>query len=56
MQEALHDAVVKQSQTNRHPWLVAGDANMCPEDFERSFWFQREQMHVVAAQRSVLSG
>ena len=46
--EALFEAVVKQAQTTRHPWLAAGDANMCPEDFEKSLWFRREQMHVVA--------
>ena len=25
--------VVKQVQASRHPWLIACDANMCPEDF-----------------------
>ena len=39
---------MKQAQTTRHPWLVADDANMCPEDFEKSLWFRRERMHVVA--------
>ena len=42
--EALLEAVLNQAQT----WLVAGDANMCPEDFEKSLWFRRERMHVVA--------
>ena len=46
--EALLDAVVKQAKTTRHPWLVACYANMCPDDFEKSLWFQRELMHVVA--------
>ena len=48
--EALLETVVKQAKdTTRHPWwLVACDANMCPEDFEKSLWFQREQMYVVA--------
>ena len=46
--EALLEAVVKQAKVTKHPWLVAGDANMCPEDFEKSLWFQREQMYVVA--------
>ena len=23
-------------------------ANMCPEDFQKSLWFQRDRMHVVA--------
>ena len=34
--EALHEAVVKQAKTTRHPWLEAGDANTCPENFEKS--------------------
>ena len=46
--EALLEAVLKQARTTRHPWLMACDANMCAEDFEKSFWFQRELMHVVA--------
>ena len=46
--EALLGAVLEQAKTTRHPWLIACDANMCPEDFEKSLWFQREQMHVVA--------
>ena len=46
--EALLDAVLRQAKVTRHPWLVACDANMCPEDFEKSLWFQRELMHVVA--------
>ena len=46
--EALLEAVLKQARTTRHPWLIACDANMCPEDFAKSLWFQREQMHVVA--------
>ena len=46
--DALLEAVLKQARTTRHPWLVTCDANMCPEDFEKSLWFQRETMHVVA--------
>ena len=34
------EAVVKQARTTRHAWLIAGDANMCPEDIEKSLWFQ----------------
>ena len=34
------EAVVKQARTTRHAWLIACDANMCPEDFEKSLWFQ----------------
>ena len=37
--EALLEAVLKQANTTRHPWR---------EDFEKSLWFQREMMHVVA--------
>ena len=25
------EAVLKQARTTRHPWLLARDANMCPE-------------------------
>ena len=39
--EALLEAVLKQASTTRHPWLTACEANMCPEDFEKSLWFQR---------------
>ena len=34
--EALVEAVLKQARTTRHLWLIACDANMCPEDFEQS--------------------
>ena len=46
--EVLLEAVLKRARTTRHPWLIACDANMCPEDFEKYLWFQRETMHVVA--------
>ena len=46
--EAVLEAVLKQANTIRLPWLVACDANVCPEDFEKSLWIQREMMHVVA--------
>ena len=36
MNEALLEAVMKQAKVTRHPWLVAGDANMSPDDFENS--------------------
>ena len=45
--EALPEAVMKRVKVTRHPWLIACDPNMCP-DFEKSFWFQQEQMCVVA--------
>ena len=34
--EAVLEAAVRQATVTRQPWLVACDANMCPEDFERS--------------------
>ena len=34
--EALLEAVLKQTRTTRHPWLIPCDANMCPEDSETS--------------------
>ena len=33
--EVLLEAVLKRTRTTRHPWLIACDANMCPEDFEK---------------------
>ena len=54
--EALLEAVLKQARTTGHPWLMACDANMCPEDFEKSLWFQREQMHVVARKKHARAG
>ena len=46
--DALLEAVLKQTRATRHPWLIACGANMCPEDFEKSLWFRMEMMHVVA--------
>ena len=34
--EALLEAFLKQAKTTRYPWLIACDANMCSEDFEKS--------------------
>ena len=45
--EALLEAVVRQAKVTRHSWLVAFDANMSTEDFEKSLWLHRELMHVV---------
>ena len=53
--EALLEAVVKQAKVVRHPWLAACDANMCPEDFEKSHWFQRGQMIVVVPKEASTS-
>ena len=41
--EALLEAVLKRTRTTKHAWLIACDANMCPEDFERSLWFRKDQ-------------
>ena len=46
--EALLEAVLKRTQTTKHPWLIACDANISPEDFEKSLWFRKDQMHVIA--------
>ena len=43
---------MKQARVTRHPWLVACDANICPEDFEKRLCFQRELMHVVAPEEA----
>ena len=42
---ALTEAAVKQARTTRHPWLVACDGNMNPEDFKKSLRAQK-QAHV----------
>ena len=46
--EAILEAVLKSARTKKHPWLIACDANMSPEDFEESLWFRKDQMHVTA--------
>ena len=46
--EAILEAVLKRARTTKHPWLIACDANMSPEDFEKSLWFRKDQMHVIA--------
>ena len=50
--EALLEAVVKQTRATRHPWLMACDANMSPEDFENSLCFRSVKMCVVAPETS----
>ena len=42
------EAVLKRSRTTKHLWVIACDANMSPEDFEKSLWFRKDQMHVIA--------
>ena len=39
------------NRITKHPWLMACDANMSPEDFEKSLWFKKDQMHVIAPER-----
>ena len=41
--EALLEAVLKEARTTRHPWMVACDANMCPEDCEKACGFERNE-------------
>ena len=43
--EALVEALVKQARTARHPWLIACDANMNPEDCRKEPMVQK-QKHV----------
>ena len=49
--EALLEAVLKRARTAEHPWLIACDADMSPEDFERSLRFRKDQMHEIAPER-----
>ena len=46
--EAPLEAVLKRTRTSKHPWLIACDANMDPEDFEKGLWFRKDQMYVMA--------
>ena len=50
--EALLEAVLKRDRVTIHPWLVACDATMSPVEFEKSLWFQRNRMHVVAWEKA----
>ena len=45
--EALLEAVLRRTRTTKHPWLVATDAYMSPEDFEKCLWFRKDQMQVM---------
>ena len=46
--EALMEAVLKRTRITKHLRLTACDADMSPEDFEKSLWFGKDQMHVIA--------
>ena len=39
---------MKQVKATRPLWFIACDANVCPEDFEKSLWFQGGQMFIAA--------
>ena len=39
--EAWIEAVPMRARPTRHLWLMVGDANVNPEDFRKSLWFQR---------------
>ena len=40
--------ILKRTRITKHPWLIACDANMSPEDLEKSLWFRKNQIHVIA--------
>ena len=42
------EAVLKRARATKHPWLVACDANMCPVECEKSLWFRKGRMNVIA--------
>ena len=46
--EAILEAVLKRARTTKRTWLISCDANMSPEDFEKTLWFRKDQMHVTA--------
>ena len=50
--EALLEAVLKRARIAKHPRLVACDAHTSPVDFEKSLWFRKNQMHVVAPEKA----
>ena len=39
--EAILEAVLKRARATKHSWLTACDANMSPEDFEKSLVLER---------------
>ena len=43
--EAILETVLKRARATMHPWLITCDANLNPEDFERSLWFRKDRMH-----------
>ena len=53
--EAILEAAPKRARTTKHPWLIACGANMSPKDFEKSLWFQKDRMHVIAPEECQLA-
>ena len=54
--EALMEIVVKHLRTSWHPWLIACDANMCPEDSKKSLRFRSRHMFIKAPGEGVSTG
>ena len=54
--EALMEIVVKHVRTSRHSWLIACDANLCPEDFKKSLRFRSRHMFIKAPREGVSTG
>ena len=50
--EALMEAVIEQTRTTRHPWMVASDDKMNPEDFEEEPVVQRESIFIEAPEKN----
>ena len=50
--ETLLEAVLKRARVTRRPWRMACDANMCPEDFKKSLWYEKSQKKVVALEKA----
>ena len=46
--KAILEAVLKRARATKHPWLIACDADMSPEDFDKSLWFRKDQVHAIA--------
>ena len=47
---------MKHVRTNRHSWLIACDANMCPEDSKKSLRFRSRHMFIKAPREGVSTG
>ena len=49
--EAILEAVLKRVRTTKRPWLIASDANMSPEDFEKSLSVFAERLNACDSTR-----